>query len=450
MTQVVEAIARYHKLIESEPYIDLAWAKALQDRIKTEKLGGRPISPVLRPHFITNRQYAALVKAAESLFSAIHRVEQMALSNPALLARMQLLPAERMLAQVDPGYSIFSVTGLLDTALNNGSLRFVAHNSDAPAGVVYGDVLSDLYFEAPPVKEFRKRYKLSKLGGTKHLLSALLKTYKEFGGKLKKPRIAIVEFRPPFQSAEMSEHALLAELFSSEGFPTEIASPDQLEYRNGVLRRGEFPIDIVYRRVHLQEFLVRFDLSHPLVRAYKDRAVCMVNSFRSELGRKKVVFDLLTDDAVTADFPAPEKRAIKEFIPWTRLVQAAKTTYRGHTVDLPEFVMRHRAKLVLKPNDDSAELNSFRGAETDDLGWEKALRQAMRVPYVVQEVAEPARAVFPLMQYGSLMMKEMQIDVHPHSFLGKVHGCSSWLSVAGSNSFSTLTGLAPTFLLEGK
>jgi hypothetical protein len=450
MTQVGEAIARYHKLIESEPYIDLAWAKALQDRIKTEKLGGRPISPVLRPHFITNRQYTALVKAAEALFSAIHRVERLALGTPALLARMQLLPAERMLAQVDPGYSFFSVTGLLDTALNNGSLQFVSHNSDAPAGVVYGDVLSDLYFESPPVKEFRRKYKLSKLGGTKHLLSALLKTYKEFGGKAKKPHIAILEFRAPFQSTDRSEHALLAELFSSEGFPTEIASPDQLEFRNGVLRRGEFNIDLIYRRVHLQEFLVRFDLSHPLVRAYKERAVCMVNSFRSELGRKKVVFDLLTDDAVTSDFPAAEKRAIKEFIPWTRLVQATKTTYRGHTVDLPEFVMKHRTRLVLKPNDDSAELNSFRGAETDDLGWEKALRQAMRIPYVVQEVAEPARAVFPLMQYGSLMMKEMQIDVHPHSFLGKVHGCSSWLSVAGSNSFSTLTGLAPTFMLEGK
>ena len=450
MTQVGEAIARYHKLIESEPYIDLAWAKALQERIKTEKLGGRPISPVLRPHFITNRQYAAVVKAAESLFSAINRVEELALANPALLARMQLLPAERMMAQVDPGYSFFSVTGLLDTALNNGSLRFVSHNADAPAGVVFGDVLADVFYDAPPVKEFRKKYKLSKIGGTKYLLSALLKAFKDFGGKTKKPHIAIVEFRQPFQSSEASEYTLLAEMFAREGCPTEITSPDQLEYRNGVLRRGDFAIDIVYRRVRLQEFLVRFDLSHPLVRAYKDRAVCMVNSFRSELGRKKAVFDLLTDDAVTSKFPAVEKRAIKDFIPWTRMVQAAKTTYRGHTVDLPEFVMKHRTKLVLKPNDDSAELNSFRGAETDDLGWEKALRQAMRVPYVVQEVAEPARAVFPLMQYGSLMMKEMQIDVHPHSFLGKVHGCSSWLSVAGSSGFSTLTGLAPTFLLEGK
>jgi hypothetical protein len=450
MNQVSEAIARYHKLIESEPYIDLGWALALQSKMKAEKLGDRPISPVLRPHFITNRQYTAMVKAAEVLFAAIGRAEQMALATPALLQRMQLLPAERMLAQVDPGYSAFNVTGLLDTNLNNGSMSFVAHNSETPAGVVYGDVLADLYYDAPPVKEFRKKYKLGKLGGSKYLLQALLKTYKSYGGKQKKPHIAIVEFRPPFQSAEMSEYAPLAAFFTREGIPTEIVSPDHLEYRNGVLRRGEFTIDVVYRRMKLQEFLVRFDLTHPLVRAYKDRAVCMVNSFRSELGAKKAMFDLLTDDAVTKQFPAAERRAIKEFIPWTRLVQAAKTTYHGHTVDLPEFVMKHRAKLVLKPNDDTAELSAVRGAETDDLGWEKALRQAMRVPYVVQEVAEPARAVFPLLQYGSLMMKEMQIDVHPHSFLGKVHGCSSWLSVAGSSSFSTLTGLAPMFLLEGK
>src|SRR5262249_4875999 len=161
------------------------------------------------------------------------------------------------------------------------------------------------------------------VGGTKYLLTALLKAYKEFGGKQKKPHIAIVEIRQPFQSAELSEHALLAENFAREGNPTAIVAPDQLEYRNGVLRHGDFTIDVVYRRIRLQEFLVRFDLSHPLVRAYKDRAVCMVNSFRSELGTKKAVFDLLTDDAVTSRFPAAEKRAIKDFIPWTRLVQAA-------------------------------------------------------------------------------------------------------------------------------
>src|SRR5215470_1007755 len=110
MTLVSEAVARYHKLIESEPYIDLAWARALQERIKSEKLDGRPVSPVLRPHLLTNRDYAGLVKAAETVLSAVDRVEQLALATPSLLARTQLLPAEKMLAAVDPGYSMFGIT----------------------------------------------------------------------------------------------------------------------------------------------------------------------------------------------------------------------------------------------------------------------------------------------------------------------------------------------------
>src|SRR5690242_8961731 len=100
MTLVSEAIARYHKLIESEPYIDLSWTQALQERKKALGLDAGPISPVLRPHFVTPRDYAALVKAGEALLSAIERAEHLALSNPALLARIQLLPAERMLAGV--------------------------------------------------------------------------------------------------------------------------------------------------------------------------------------------------------------------------------------------------------------------------------------------------------------------------------------------------------------
>ena len=449
MTLVGEAIARYHKLIESEPYIDLAWTHALLERRRELKLDGGPLSPVLRPHFLSHRDYTALEKASATLLSALDRVQRLALSNPALLQRIPLLPAERMLAAAEPGYSSFGVFGALHASMNDGSMRFGSHTAQVPAGVVYGEALSDLYYEAPPVKEFRRKVKLKKLGGAKPLLQAILKTYKEFGGKNKRPNIAIVELRQPHGSGS-SENLLLGELFSTHGFPTQVISPDQLEYRGGVLRQGDFAIDVVYRNVKLQEFLVRFDLNHALVRAYRERAVCMINSFRAELGSKKALFDLLTDDAVTAKFPSPERKAIKDFVPWTRVVHAARTTHKGHTVDLPEFVMKHRAKLVLRPNDDSTEVQPVRGADVDDLGWEKALRQAMRMPFVVQEAAEPARAVFPMLQYGSLMMKEMLVDVQPHAFLNEVHGCSSWLDVASPASFSTLTGLAPTFLIEGK
>ncbi|MGH9667811.1 MAG: hypothetical protein ACRD9L_25615, partial [Bryobacteraceae bacterium] len=244
--------------------------------------------------------------------------------------------------------------------------------------------------------------------------------------------------------------ALLAETFRRSGFDTRVVSPDDLEYRMGVLRAGNFEIDLVYRRVKVQEFLIRFDLSHPLVRAYRDHAVCVVNNFRSELAQKKAIFDLLTDETITSGFPAGERKAIQDFIPWTRIVRAGKTTYNGKPVDLMEFIQKKRERLVLRPNEESCELHSFCGSETDDAGWEKAMRQAMRNPYVVQETTDVVQEIFPVLQYGTLQMQEMRVDVQPHSFLGKVQGCSTWLSAVGPAGFSTTAGLAPTFILDPK
>jgi hypothetical protein len=450
MTQLDEAVVRYQKLLEAEPYKDLAWAQELFERMQAEHLthDGHLICPFLRPHFISRRQYDSMVRAAEALFSAIDRVKQMALTTPALLSRMELLPAEKLLATIDPGYPFLAVTSLLDTHLNNGSLYFVQYNADTPVGVAYGEALADLFYECPPVKEFRKRYTLQKLGGKKHLENALLEAYKQFGGK-RQPHIGILEFRQAFQTADQGEYLLLRDFFRSRGYRTEIIWPDQLEYRGGLLRQGSFEVDLVYRRVKIHEFLLRYDLSHPLVRAYRERKVCVVNSFRSELAHKKAIFDLLTDETLTASFPAAERKAIRQYIPWTRVVGANKTTYYEETIDLLDFILKHREKLVLKPNDDASEQHSIRGWETDDQGWERALRRALRTPYVVQERVDAPRAVFPLLRYGQLEMKEMQVDLHPHAYLGKVEGCSTWLTAPGSG-FSSVSGLTPTFILESK
>jgi hypothetical protein len=451
MTQFNEAIARYHKILEHHTDKDLSWADGLYGKLQSLNLtsGDRKVSPVLRPHFLTQRQYTNLVKASEALYSAIERIEKMALSSPALMSRIELLPAEKMLAALDPGYSHLSVTSLLDARVNNGTMSVVGYAADTPAGVVFGETLNNLFWDTPPLKEFRKKHPLAKVGGTKPLLESLLKTYKEFGGK-KRPNIAILDFRQSFQTSDPAEYVMLTELFRREGYQADVISPDQLEYRNGVLRRGNFEINLVYRRVKVSEFLMRFDLNHPLVRAYRDRAVCMVNSFRSEMTQKKAIFDLLTDETLTADFPAVERKAIREYIPWTRVVSATNTTYHDQTVDLPVFIQSNRERLILKPNEGDGDRQTFAGAEMDDAGWERALKTALRGSYVVQEVTKQLKCEFPLHRYGSVEMREMHVEVHPHSFLGRVNGCSTWLTPAGGAGFSTVAGLAPTFILESK
>jgi uncharacterized circularly permuted ATP-grasp superfamily protein len=450
MTLLDEAVARYHRLLDSEHYKDLGWAQALQEEMRKRRLApdGRLVCPVLRPHLITRRQYDSAVKGAESLYSAIDRVRRAVIANPSMLARLELLPAEKMLAAIDPGYPHLSVNSQIDTQVNNGSMHVMECGAASPAGVIYGETLSEIFYDSPPVRELRKRYKLTRVGGMKYLLKSLLDVYKVFGKK-KYPSIAILEFRQPFQNAPSAENELLAESFRRAGYPSEVVTPEQLDYRNGVLRRGEFAIDLVFRRVSAQELLVRFDLTHPLVRAYRERTVCLVNSFQAELAHKKAIFALLTDEAVTARFPAAERKAIRDHIPWTRVVAATKTTRGDGLVDLPEFILKNRERLVMKPNTPSTDLHEYHGWETNDTGWERALRAAMRHPYVVQDRVEESRSVFPMLQGGRLALREMEVDLRQHLYLGKVHGCSSWLRDAAAG-FSTIAGLAPTFIAEGK
>lgn len=471
MSQLNEAIARYHRILESEPYRDLSWVKELQQRMEAEQLssGGRLLCPVLRPNFVTQRQYDALVKAGEALLSANYRMQQIALSSPRLLAKLELLPAEKMLALIDPGYASPDVLSKLDLQVSNGSLRLTQANGDAPAGAAYAENLGEIFFDSPPLKEFRRKYNVTKTGGKKPFLTALLEAYRQFTestnahhatarasngqkngnghhGK-QRPNIAFVEFR---QTTRRSEFELFRDYFRTQGFRTEVVAPEQLEYRNGKLRSGDFEIDLVYRRFSVQEFLVRFTLNHPLLEAYRERKICVVNSFRSEMSHKRAMLALLTDESLTAKFPANERRAIREHVPWTRVVTAGKTMHGEEQVELLDFIRDHRETLLLRPNDESSDLPMFVGREIEQADWEKALRHAQRSPYVVQERVEPARLLFPLLSYGHLEFREMNVDVHPQAALGKVTGCSTFLSASSNGGFSTSAGIAPTFIIDAK
>ncbi len=454
MTQLDEAISRYHRILESEPYRDLRWVKNLQEQMEARQLstGGRLLCPFLRPNFVTQKQYDNLVKTGEALISAVDRMLRMALASPQLLSRMQLFPAEKMLAAIDPGYEMSEVSAQLDLQIQNGSLHVLQYNADALSGAAYAEGLSDLFYDCPPVKEFRRRYNLTRIGGKKPFLQALLKAYKMFMAKApkstRKPNIAILEFR---SATGRSEYEIFRDYFRAEGYQTELVAPDQLEYRGGVLRAGAFDIDLIYRRVSAHEFLLRFTLDHPLVQAYRDRKVCIVNSFRSELSHKKAMFALLTDESLIAKFPANERKAIREHVPWTRVVKPGKSTDRDdESIDLLEYIKQHREELTLRPNDDYSDLHSFVGYEHDDGSWARAIRDALRAPYVVQQRVEPARTLFPLMTYGHLEFREMQVDVQPQAFLGKVAGCSSYVSASGAGTYSPASGIAPTFIIDPK
>lgn len=448
MAELSEAIARYHKLLESPEHRDLAWADGLQEAMRARRLteAGRLVAPVLRPHFITLHQHEALAKAADGVMLLLERMQAQALQSPQLLARLHLLPAEKMLARVPSGYASLNVSCRLDCHSSN-TLIFNGLKPRTPSTVAYAEDLSDLFLELPIVKEFKRgRYKLSKLNSANQLFQAVVKTWKEYREAHRTPHAAIVQFAQQF-SSESPECQLLAELFTIKGIPTSVVSPSQLRYQGGVLRAGDCQIDLVFRRFRTQELLLRYDLAHPLLDAYRDGAICVINGFASELAERRALFALLSDDQLTSSWSAAERQLIRDHVAWTRVVAESKTSRHDIAVELPEFIVKNRQSLVLLPNDDSAEAPSFYGSELTQAVWERAVNTALRSPYVVQDAAPAAPVVFPIYNYGELQMKSLQVTVHPHQVLGRAQGVSATLSQTAQSALVPVAH-TPALLLQ--
>jgi len=70
---------------------------------------------------------------------------------------------------------------------------------------------------------------------------------------------------------------------------------------------GDYTSRFIYKRVLISELIERGGLDHPVVRAGRRCAVCMVNSFRCKILFKKASLAVLSDERNAAMF-APDNR----------------------------------------------------------------------------------------------------------------------------------------------
>ena len=248
------------------------------------------------------------------------------------------------------------------------------------------------------------------------------------------------------------EFELFREYFEAQGHPSIIASPDELEFSNGRLRVRDFEIDIVYKRLLVNEYLPIIGAHPALLDAYRARAICMVNSFRSKVIHKKALFAVLTDARYASLFSPDERTMIAGHVPWTRRVRAGKSDYFGEEIDLLEFIAERRDRLVLKPNDDYGGHGIYIGWNIDEIGWDEAIHNALaNGDYLVQERVPTAREVFPaLTPEGTINFAEQLVDLDPLLFNGKVGSAFTRLSSSELANVSSGGGMVPTFLISKK
>lgn len=448
-----EAVAYYHELLADDSIAESSRA-TLDEGLEQAKLifGGRRLSPYLRPHFVTEADWARVCEVCETLWGAIRKVKDAAVEDSRLLDELGITPTEREWVAIDPGYREVSPTARLDSFLTDEAYSFVELNGESPAGIAYADAAYEIFGRLPVMQRFAERYAVRPLFGRHLMLDVLLRAYAEFLGRRpdRNPSIAIVDLK---DRPTVKEFELFRDFFESEGYPSKICSPDELEFSNDELRAGDFTIDIVYKRLLVNEYLPVVDESPALLEAYRARRVCMVNSFRSKLIHKKALFAVLTDERHARMFTGDEQSCITAHVPWTRHVREAATMHGEKKIDLLNFIAENRDRLVLKPNDDYGGHGIYIGWNTSAGDWDEATQAALlNGDYLVQERVPTAREVFPALTDGgkALEFAEQLVDLDPMLFYGKVGSAFTRLSSSELANVSSGGGMVPTFIINEK
>ncbi|HEY0724135.1 MAG TPA: hypothetical protein VGD41_09160, partial [Pyrinomonadaceae bacterium] len=191
-----EAVARYHDLLANQEIAESSRA-LLDEGLENAKLifGGRRLSPYLRPHFVTETDFARICQICETVWSAIQKVKDAAVADENVFDDLGLTEIERELVAIDPGYTAVSPTSRLDSFLTKSAYSFVELNGESPAGIAYADAAYDIFSSLPVMKEFAAEYNLRAMYGKGLMLDVLLSSYREYLGRTpeRPPRIAIVD-----------------------------------------------------------------------------------------------------------------------------------------------------------------------------------------------------------------------------------------------------------------
>ena len=443
----------WHKLLTQELQRSPEFTEQFYERLRAAKLtfGNRVHCPFLRPFFLSPEDERRVRAVAEKIAELGERVANHAMKDASLLAQLHLREGELRLVRLGKPHGFASTASRLDSFLLPDALKFAEYNGESPAGSGYSETLAGVFRELPLTHEFAKDYEMHSYPLSAKLLDALVMAYLDWGGTSKKPQMLITDWH---EVPTWSEFEILKARFEKMGVPVELADPRDLQFNGKSLTARGKKIDLVYRRVLINDIVARPAECKALVDAVAAKAVCVANHFRCKIPHVKAFFAVLTDERNDMLFSLDERALIRKHVPWTRVVADNRTSHYGTAIELLDFIRRQRGNLVLKPSDEYGGSGVTLGWESSESYWDTVIEKAIATTegcWIVQERIPIRREVFPWIESnGKLDYRDMLVDFAPYLFRGKLCGFLTRLSATGLANVTSGGGQVPAFRVSAK
>ncbi|MBN1356303.1 circularly permuted type 2 ATP-grasp protein [bacterium] len=420
MSVMVDKVNReFRRLLEKHPNPYEVY-KNLTDGMSAKgcTFGSGPMPLYVKPYFIDGARMPEIRWTTEVLMRIMNRIIELYYTDESSKAMLYLSPEETELADIPVGYHNRVQITRNDAFMTDDDLFYIEFNADSPGGPMYSDVQGHLIQQSEIFKDLSRKFIIGRDLIMWQILRMLMTCYREWGGKKDFPNICISAGAGGGTTPEF--HAIVAWL-KQLGYKAEFCGTTEWIYENGHLRtpNGLEP-DIIYRRGWIGDWIEHMDGIKPIIRALRDRKVCMVNPLSSTLAANKSLLAVLQRPEILKLFTGEEQKVIREYLPWTRVFERCKTDFHGGTIDLPEYVAQNKDTFVLKPIDQYGGKDVIVGFAASNSEWEEWVDKACspKGKFVVQQAVKIPEEELPVFEGETLSFAKKKINVNFYCYGG--------------------------------
>ncbi len=403
-------------------------------------------------NIISKKQINDLQSKTEQLTEVIDKVVNLYLNENKFADQFSIPKEELKIINIPRGFKTINVFNRYDLFLYKNKFKVIEINPESPSGMGRTPFIDKIFLKQKPFQLQKQKGEIKGFPDTRQfLLDGFLSVYNEWGGKKKKPTIAIVDLKG---IKTISDQIYIKEYFETKGHKTIICSPDELSFKKTLLRKGLYfkkeKIDIIYRRFITTDYLENTVLFKEVIKGLKEKKVCMLNPFASRIIDDKSLLTRLQEGVFDEALTAKEKKLVKEIIPWSiEINDNSIKNYKGGKAALLKYITRKKNDLVLKPSIAYGGVDVFIGEDCSKAIWEKAATRAIKEKkWIVQEYLNIPTIDVPEIKNGTVVYNKKYINLCPFVINKKVAGFVTRISSSKIINTTQGGGMIPTFILK--
>ena len=379
---------------------------------------GKPIPFLYQPMFFTKNDIETFSNIGKTLMSITNKVTEKYIKSPEYRKKFKYPKLLEELILVDPGYDVNIPIGRFDLFYGEeDKFKFIEVNTDGTSGMNEDNIFSRILLETESMDIMRKRYNISYFELINTWVEESLKTYSRYDKKVDKPNIAIVDFK---ETGITAEFETFKKAYIEKGYNAVIVDPRDLRYKDGKLYYEDMRIDLIYRRIVTVEFIEKSNEIPDLIKAYKNGAVCVIGSLRSQIMHNKIIFKILHDEDTLKFLSEEERKLIKEHIPITKEFGGDEKIFKE--------VLNNKDKYIIKPIDSFASQGVNAGRDFSKEEWKDILVECWNENYLFQEFIDPFTRPFVQFENGKLKVRDFKLNIGVYMYNEKFSGVYTRIS----------------------